>query len=174
MHVYTFVFYDLFCFSDIILLLFLLCDIYYCLVYSEIDDKSHLIDLLRKEFSNLKHDLDTSKQIHHEINWHDIETLNESTREVYTKNNKHIFEIDRITQKLAFVQEGLLFLMKNVDSSIRPTLLQTKYNSTSGTDLSIQTDSIILEELSNMDGGTNKSENRGLWTPNQAEMILQH
>lgn len=83
---------------------------------SEIDEKQHQLELLRREEDELRSTLEEAKLNFKDQTWRDVESLSENTREVSTRSNKAQKEIERVTQRLAFVQEGLLYLIKHIES----------------------------------------------------------
>lgn len=133
---------------------------------SEIDEKQHALELLRREEENLRADLDQAKLNFKDQTWRDVEQLSESTREVSTRSNKAQKEIERVTQRLAFVQEGLLYLIKHVDSQALATRASSSDHQDDGLLASVD------RELPQLDGDGSPTV-KGLWTPAQATAVFQ-
>ena len=84
---------------------------------AEIDEKQHALEQRRTAERELRQELEHAKRVHKDKTWRDVEQLAESTREAATRSDKSHKEIERITQRLAFVQEGLVELMRTVEAA---------------------------------------------------------
>jgi hypothetical protein len=132
---------------------------------SEIDEKQHALELLRREEENLRADLEQAKLNFKDQTWRDVEQLSESTREVSTRSSKAQKEIERVTQRLAFVQEGLLYLIKNVESQATATRIDDHPD-----DALLASVEREMPLLTSGDGAPNV---KGLWTPAQSTAVFQ-
>jgi hypothetical protein len=79
---------------------------------SDIDDKQQKLQQLSAYQGQLRHALGQARLGLREQTWRDVEVLSENAREVSTRTSKAQKEIERVTQRLAFVQEGLLDLLR--------------------------------------------------------------
>lgn len=85
---------------------------------TEIDDKQNMIEELKKTQGEYKHQLSLAKESFKEQTWRDVELLTENLREVEFRRKKAKNEDDRMTQKVAFVQEGLVNLLRTCESAL--------------------------------------------------------
>lgn len=122
--------------------------------------------------------------------------MNEMNREMNTKVNKNVMEMDRMTERIAFVQEGLLYLMKTMTPYIpseqhalqlwlKQKKALEKENGEEGDQAATGNDTTHLNDLSSLDEmneiipsfevpPSNDSDwlNKGLWTPLQSTEVF--
>lgn len=81
---------------------------------TEIFDKQHQIEMLRQEEAELKKDLEEARTSFRDQTWRDVDIMTENKREMFFKEQKTKEEMDRVNARLAFVQEGLVTIYKQI------------------------------------------------------------
>jgi hypothetical protein len=84
----------------------------------EIETKQGVVIEKKKELLEQKKVLEEVKANFRAGRWRDVEVLEEGNRGVDHKFKKKLQDLDKITAKLAFAQEGLAHLMKNISHAL--------------------------------------------------------
>jgi len=147
---------------------------------SDIDEKQAVLQRLAREEQQLRQQLEQARKGSKEQTWRDVEQLSESAREVQTRSSKAQQEIERVTQRLAFVQEGLLDLLRSASSEAAAALAaggpmdgQHPHHPQHVAEHAQE----VLESLESGDGGDEASEAgksvKGLWSVPQSQAVLE-
>lgn len=141
---------------------------------SDIDDKQQRLQALADQEAQLRRQIEQAKLGAREQTWRDVEQLSETAREVSTRSTKAQKEIERVTQRLVFAQEGLLDLLRTVTVEAKAAddaeLNGDESASASAAAASAPVDEHALEGLD--DGPDAVSGVKGLWSTHQSSLVL--
>lgn len=82
----------------------------------EVADKQATAAALRKQEEDLRAQLASLQANHRDDKWRDVAIVTDKSREVETKAAKSQTESEKVTQRAALIQEGLVNLLRNMES----------------------------------------------------------
>ena len=71
---------------------------------TEIEDKTHRIDDMKKELAAAKDELQLLRQQHRDHTWRDVEALSENRRQVESQVDREQKDTEKLRQMLTYVQ----------------------------------------------------------------------